>query len=792
LVGRSRSTAFHRRDIRAGVERPLFVIAILVPAIVPRLEMSGALGITTNAYWSPADMLKKSPPVISSVSISPQSGPGGTTFTAAPAASGFPPLRYSYQWKIDGEAVPGATGASYTAYAAGSLTVSVRASNHQGEDSRDSAAVQVTPAAAPPQITEATILPATGAVGDVFTIITEVTGVPLPRISYQWLMDGVDIPGAMALSHAPTVSGALSVRVSATNSEGSDSLETFAVPVGAALAAPEITQAAIAPASGQVGDVFTASATATGNPSPVLNYQWMLDGVALAGETAESHAAGTEGLYTVLVTASNAAGTVSVTAPPVSVAPARSAPVISAAGISPASGRVGDLFSASATVAGSPPPLLSYQWTLDGVMIAGATAQTCTAGAEGALAVVITAANTQGSASATAPAVLVEAALSAPVIAQAIISPDSGNVGDIFTVTAEVTGNPPPALSYQWTLDGMAIGGATGATYNAGAEGTLAALVTATNAQGSDSEAAPGVPVAPALTGPTFWAASISPSTGHVGDEFTASATVTGNPPPSLTYQWMLNGEAIDGATAPSYTAGAEGTLAVMIAASNSEGRDTATSPAVLVKAALAAPAISGVSISPAIGNVGSIFTASASVAGNPTPTASYQWMLDGVAIDGAAAKSFTALAEGALTVVVTATNPVGSISATSPAVRIAPPLSAPGIAEVHISPLSGGVGDVFAANVTVTGNPAPVLSYQWTLDGVAVPGATEASCIAPMDGSLAVTVTATNAAGSAAARSAAVTVSDDAVLEFAVLDVADNVVLEDLTAEIILVTTLP
>lgn len=770
----------------------MFVIGILVFAIVRRLGMNGSPGITTNAYWSPADMLQKSPPVISSVLISPQSGPGGTTFTAAVAASGFPPLRYSYQWKLDGEVVPGAVGASYAAYAAGSLTVSVRASNHEGENRRDSAAVRVTPAAAPPLITEATILPGAGVVGDVFTIVTEVTGVPVPRVSYQWLMDGVDIPGAMALSHAPTVSGALSVRVSGTNSEGSDAIETSAVVVGAAPAAPEITRAAIAPASGHVGDVFTASATATGNPAPVLGYQWMLDGVALAGETAESYAAGAEGLCSVLVTASNTAGVVSATAPAVPVAAARSAPAISAAGISPAAGRVGDVFSASATVAGTPPPLLSYQWTLDGVTIAGATSETCTPGAEGALAVVITAANTQGSASAAAQAVPVEAALSAPVIAQATIAPASGNVGDIFTVTAGVTGNPPPALSYQWTLDAMAIGGATGATYVAGAEGTLAVLVTATNAQGSDSEAAPGVPVAPALTGPTFWAASIAPSSGHVGDEFAASATVTGNPPPSLTYQWMLNGEAIDGATAASYTAGAEGTLAVMIAASNSEGSDTATSPAVLVKAALAAPAISGVSISPAMGNVGSVFTASASVAGNPTPSATYQWMLDGVAIDGATAKSITALAEGALTVVVTATNPVGSVSAMSPEVRVAPPFSAPVIAEVHISPLSGAVGDVFTASVTVTGNPPPVLSYEWTLDGVAVPGATEASCIAPMDGSLAVTVTATNAAGSTAAKSAAAMVTDDAVLEFAVLDVADNVVLEDLTAEIILVTALP
>ncbi len=706
-------------------------------------------------------MKTKSPPVISSISVSPQSGPGGTTFTASVAASGFPPLKYRYQWKLNGVEILGATGASYVASSAGTLTVVVRASNNEGETVRESAAVQVTPSLASPSVAEAEISPSSGTVGNLFTAVVAASGVPVPQLRFQWLMDGVEIGGATSFSYAAIVAGNLSVRVTATNSEGTDSLESAAVTVGNISTRPVITEASISPATGRVNDVFTANATVTGDPAPVLSYQWSLDGVAIDGATSATYRAGAQGTLALLITASNSAGNASATAPAVLVEPALSAPAISAASIAPTSGRVGDVFTASATATGNPTPVLSYQWYLDDAAIAGAIAATYTAGGKGSLSVAVTASNSEGSATATAPGLIVEPALAVPVISEPSISPASGYVGDVFAVSATATGNPAPAVTYQWTLDGMAIGGATEASYTAGAQGTLAVVVTASNSQGSDSEMAPGIPVAPALTGPTFWSANVAPTAGHVGDIFTANATVTGNPPPALSYQWMLNGGAIDGATELSYEAASEGTLAVVITASNSEGMETATSPAVLVKAALAAPVISGAIISPSTGNVGDVFTASASVAGNPTPTVSFQWTLNGLAIDGAVAKSFTAAAEGALAVTVRATNSVGTASTTAPGVVVKPALTAPLISAASISPATGHVGDTFAASAEVTGNPVPELSYRWFLDGTAIDGAMAGSYVAEAVGSLMVAVTAANSEGTISATSPAVAVAE-------------------------------
>ena len=57
-------------------------------------------------------------------------------------------------------------------------------------------------------------------------------------------------------------------------------------------------------------------------------------------------------------------------------------------------------------------------------------------------------------------------------------------VGDTATASVSVSGNPAPTLAYQWTLDGVDIGGATGAAYVTTAAGALRVRVTATNSEG--------------------------------------------------------------------------------------------------------------------------------------------------------------------------------------------------------------------------------------------------------------------------------------------------------------------
>jgi hypothetical protein len=105
-------------------------------------------------------------PVISTVTVTPAFGPGGTVFTANVVASGRPNVRLSYQWRLDGVDIPGATRASLMASDSGQLTVVVTAQNNQGADTRESEPVHVCRSCGLPEILEVAISPADGRVDD--------------------------------------------------------------------------------------------------------------------------------------------------------------------------------------------------------------------------------------------------------------------------------------------------------------------------------------------------------------------------------------------------------------------------------------------------------------------------------------------------------------------------------------------------------------------------------------------------------------------------------------------------
>lgn len=84
-------------------------------------------------------------PIITSLSISPDGGPAGTTFAAVLSWTGWPRTGVAYEWRDGGVAIGGATGATYTpAEPIAALTVFVAIDNGEGTDSATSATVEVT------------------------------------------------------------------------------------------------------------------------------------------------------------------------------------------------------------------------------------------------------------------------------------------------------------------------------------------------------------------------------------------------------------------------------------------------------------------------------------------------------------------------------------------------------------------------------------------------------------------------------------------------------------------------
>lgn len=159
---------------------------------------------------------------------------------------------------------------------------------------------------------------------------------------------------------------------------------------------------------------------------------------------------------------------------------------------------------------GHPTPVYTYEWLRDGVVIAGATSVTYTlvaADDDADISVRVTATNSQGSASAASATV--GPVVTAPVNTTAPSIAGTAAVGRQLTITAGTyTGTATITKTYQWLADGVAIVGATGASYTlvAGDEGAnIAVDETATNAGGA-------ITVRSASVGPVTAVSAFSPN----------------------------------------------------------------------------------------------------------------------------------------------------------------------------------------------------------------------------------------------------------------------------------------
>ena len=161
----------------------------------------------------------------------------------------------------------------------------------------------------------------TPAVGQTVTAVSGgVSGVPAPTESYQWLANGVAIPGATSstLTLTPANYGQqVSVTVTETNSLGALSLTSSGVTVAGI--APTITSATLT-GTPTVGQTLSAhSGGVSGVPTPTESYQWLANGVAISGATSSTYTltpANYSQQVSVTVTETSPAGRVSLTSSP--------------------------------------------------------------------------------------------------------------------------------------------------------------------------------------------------------------------------------------------------------------------------------------------------------------------------------------------------------------------------------------------------------------------------------------------------------------------------------------------
>jgi hypothetical protein len=236
---------------------------------------------------------------------------------------------------------------------------------------------------------------------------------------------------------------------------------------------------------------------------------------------------------------------------------------------------------------------------------------------------------------------------------------------------------------------------------------------------------------------------------------FSVSASGTG----PFTYQWRKDGAAIAGANGATLTltntqSAAAGAYSVVV--SNAVG-SAVSSNATLSVTPPSPP--SAIAIQPINQTVALGGTATFSASANGTAPLSYQWRKDGAAIVGATASTLAVAAipvSAAGTYSVVVSNAFGSAtSGNVTLVVVAPPVIA-----TQPTSQSTGLGGTAAFSVTATG--IGPISYQWSKNGSAIPGATNVS-ITITNASAAdagnYTVTASNAGGSISSNQTSLTV---------------------------------
>jgi len=349
------------------------------------------------------------------------------------------------------------------------------------------------------------------------------------NVSYQWMKDGNQINGATDADYTATSSGFYSVLVTANGGCSAESNE-IAVTVNANPDASITPDGSVGICEGGI-QIFTAN-------SGDFTYQWLSNGNWIGGATNSFYDANSSGNYSVIVWNSNGCSATSSS----SDLTVNSNP---AATIDP-SGAV-SFCEGGNQVYNANTGNLTYQWTLNGIWINGATNSSYEATSSGNYAVIVW--NASGCSATSSSSELTENSVPEATI-------DPSDAVSFCEGGSQVYNANSGDLTYQWTSSGDWINGATNSSYEATTSGNYAVIVWNSNGCSATSASSE-------LTVNANPDASIDPSE-DIAICAGSSQLYTANSG-DLTYQWLWNGNAINGATNSSYEASSEGSYAVIV-----------------------------------------------------------------------------------------------------------------------------------------------------------------------------------------------------------------------------------
>ena len=604
----------------------------------------------------------------------------------------------TYQWYLDGVAIAGADASTYAATEAGSYTATAISANGCVSDLSDAVQIGLSPVPTMPTVTA--MGATTFCAGDNLSLIAYGDA----DVSWQWSLDGDAIVGATADELIVSASGAYSVI--ATNAFGctAEVATALEVVVNATPSVPTV-QAADAVVFCDGGAVTLIASGANG-----ATYHWTWNQQDVAGATQNQYVATQSGAYAAY-TVSTPGCSSALSAPvDVTVNPLPSTPVITADG--PTEFCDGGSVALVATAdAGS-----AYIWYLNGSAILGAGGAGHNAEVDGDYTVVATGANGCESLPSNALNVIVDPLPAVPVLTALDATTFCEGSSAVLMATADAD------ATVQWSLNGIAIIGADQMALVVNASGEYSA--TATSAAGCSSAAAQSVlvTVQPAPEQPVLTASGATSFCAGESVELQATAEA------GLQIQWTVDGDAIDGAVSGTLTVSISGSYAVNVTDANG---CSATSTIATV---ISNPVPDAVTLT-ASGSTSICEGSSVDLQAGIAPGISYTWYLDGAELSGVTSQTIAATSAGTYTVVALSSEGCTSVSSSSIEVTVTAAPDAPLITLTDSPVFCEG------SSTTLVATTEPGVTYVWSLDGVAIAGATASQYTATTAGTYSLTV---------------------------------------------------
>ncbi len=374
---------------------------------------------------------------------------------------------------------------------------------------------------------------------------------------------------------------------------------------------------------------------------------------------------------------------------------------------------------------------LTYQWYNPG-LVAGATASTITVTTAGTYTVHVS--------NGLCPDISLPTVVT---VNSVIVSISSLPVATLGTVNACVstgvtlTAGGTAGVSYQWQSSGVAIAGATNNTYTPLTDGSFS--VVATNSFGCTATS--NIITVNLVASP---AGTVALS-GAINFCEGSSVNITADAGTGYTYQWYNASGAIVGETGRTYNATTSGSYYVID--QNPTGCST-TSPTTVVTVNPLPTAAITVFGTDVFCQGGSVSLTVPTVAGE-----TYQWYKNGVAITGALSPTYSATTSGNYESKLTLTG-CSNFSATETVVEVTSPVILPLTSTTFCWGGSARLG------LTIVSG-AGAVTYQWLLNGVAIPGAIGSTYTALGSGIYTCSVTVT-AGGGCPVTSTSATVTEN------------------------------